>query len=125
MCSSDLLCYARLLAQERRWDEARTVVERVLRDSDAAVVAEAAAMIAETYQGQGEHLTAAEYYMTAAYVAPQTAAGRQALLGAGRAFTALKQVDAAEKVYRKLLAEGNVPADLADAARRGLAELKR
>ncbi len=120
-----VLSYARLLAQARRWAEARTVVERVLRDNDAALAAEAAAVMGDTYQGQGEHLAAVEYYMTAAYVAPQTPAGRQALLGAGRAFAALKQVDAAEKVYRKLLAQGNLPGDLADAARRGLAEIKR
>jgi hypothetical protein len=63
--------------------------------------------------------------MTAAYVAPESAAGRKALLGAATSFLALKQPDAAAIVYRKLLDQPNVPADLATAARRGLRDLGR
>jgi tetratricopeptide (TPR) repeat protein len=121
-----LLTYARLLYQERRWPEGRVVVERLLRrETDPAGVAEAATLVGDSYDGEGDHLAAAEYYMTAAYMAPQTAAGRQALLGAGRAFGALKQPDAAEKVYRRLLNQANLPADMAAAAKRALAEIKR
>ena len=51
--------------------------------------------------------------------------GRRALLGAGQSFAALKQRDAAAIVYGKLLAQPDVPADLAEAARQGIAALGR
>jgi hypothetical protein len=47
------------------------------------------------------------------------------MLDAARSFTALKQPDSAAIVYRKLLAQAGLPADVADAARQGLAALGR
>jgi len=70
-------------------------------------------------------MAAAEYFMTAAYVAPDSQAGRLGLLGAGTCFTALKQNDAAEVVYKKLLAQTGVPAELLEKARKGLRDLGR
>jgi TolA-binding protein len=101
------------------------VLERLVRTDDKAVVAAAAGAIGETYQGEGDNLTAAEYFMTAAYVLPDSPAGRRGLLGAGASFAALKQNDAAEVVYRKLLAQTGVPAELADTARKGLKDIGR
>lgn len=119
------LSHARLLAQEKRWQPARAAFERLLKSPEDAVVVEAASGIADAYAGEGDHLAAAEYYMTAAYVGPATALGRRALLGAARALVALKQDEAAAIAYRKLLAQSDVPADLAESARRGLAALGR
>ena len=119
------LGYGRLLAQEKRWSEARRTLERLVRSDDSAVVAAASSVIGETYQGEGDNLAAAEYYMTAAYVAPESPAGRRGLLAAGASFTALKQLDAAEVVYRKLIAQTGAPADLVDAARKGLKDIGR
>jgi TolA-binding protein len=119
------LAHARLLAQERRWEPARAAFERLLRSPEDAIVLEAASGIADAYAGEGDHLAAAEYYMTAAYVGPDTLFGRRALLGAARAFIALKQDEAAVTAYRKLLAQSDVPADLVESARRGLAALGR
>jgi len=119
------LAHARLLAQEKRWAPARTAFERLLKSGPDAVVVEAASGIAEAYAGEGDHAAAAEYYMTAAYIGPDTAFGRRALLGAARAFVALKQDEAAVIAYRKLLAQSDVPADLVENARRGLAALGR
>jgi hypothetical protein len=70
-------------------------------------------------------VAAAEYYLTAAYLAPTSAPGRKALLSAAESFAAAKQKDAAEIAYRKLLAQKNLPDDLAAAARRGLSALGR
>ncbi len=78
--------YARLLAQDKRWQDARKLLEPLLRSDDKAVVASAAAGLGEAYQGEGENLAAAEYFMTAAYVAPDTPAGRGGLLGRRRLF---------------------------------------
>jgi TolA-binding protein len=119
------LGYARLLAQENRWSEARGVVASLIRSDDKAVVASAAGVIGETYQGEGNNLAAAEYFMTAAYAAPASPAGQRGLLAAGACFTALKQNDSAEIVYRKLIAQTGAPADLLEAARKGLRDIGR
>lgn len=120
-----LLGNARLLVQEKRWDQARSVLDRLLRSDEAPVAAEAAYGIGETYKGENDPLAAAEYYLTAAYMAPTSPSGRRGLLEAGRAFAALKQNEAAESACRKLLAQGDLPADLADGARQCLSSLGR
>jgi tetratricopeptide (TPR) repeat protein len=117
--------HARLLLQERRWDQARGVLTKLLRNADVAVATEAAEAIGDTYAGQGDALAAAEYYLTAAYAAPTSLHGRRGFLGAARAFAALKQKDAAEAAYRKLLVQDDVPPELVAAARQGLSALGR
>jgi tetratricopeptide (TPR) repeat protein len=120
-----LFGHARLLAQEQRWEQARGVLERLLKSDDVTVSSEAAQAIGDTYAGEGDSLAAAEYYLTAAYVAPTLPQGRRSLLAAGRAFTSLKQEQAAELAYKKLLGQSDLPGDLADEARRGLRALGR
>jgi hypothetical protein len=88
-------------------------------------VTEAARGIGDAYAGEGDTAAAAEYYLTAAYVAPTSAPGRKALLSAAQSFAAAKQKDAAEIAYRKLLAQKDLPADVASTARQGLAALGR
>ena len=80
--------------------------------------------LADAWAGQGDHLAAAEYYMTAAYLTPDSVTGYKALLAAARSFAAAKDAGAAAVVYRKLLASSDVPGDIAIAARRGLATLR-
>ena len=117
--------FARLLVDDRHFGEARQLLEPLLGSEDPALVARGAYGIADAWQTEGDQLAAAEYFMTAAYVAPASPAGRRALLGAAWSFLALKQPDAAATVYRKLLAQADVPADLAEAARKGLRDLGR
>jgi tetratricopeptide (TPR) repeat protein len=121
----DTFTHARLLAEERRWADSRGVLEPALRGAEPAVAAQAALAIGETHRAEGESLLAAEYFMSAAYLAPASPAGRQALLEAARSLVAANEREAAAIVYRKLLAESDVPPDLAEAARRGLAEVTR
>lgn len=120
-----LLGHARLLTAEKRWDQARAVLEHLLRSNDQALALEAAIAIGETYRGEGEHVAAAEYFMTAAYLAPDSPVGRRALVEAGQSLAAAKHADAAAAAYRKLLAQSDVPAELADAARQGLQAISR
>lgn len=120
-----VLSHARLLLEDRKWAEARGVAERALRAPDASTAAEAAQVMAQSYVGEGNHAAAAEYYMTAAYVAPASLSGRRGLLAAAQSFAALREPEAAVIAYRKLLAQNDVPADLAAAARQGLAALGR
>ena len=58
-------------------------------------------------------------------MAPSSPAGQRGLLAAGACFVALKQNDAAEVVYRKLIAQTGAQADLIDAARKGLKDIGR
>lgn len=120
-----MLGYARLLTHGKRYSEARGLLEPFVKASPAPVAAEGALALGEALQGQGDLASAIEYFMTAAYVAPESTAGRRGLLAAGSAFATLKQPEAATTVYRKLLDQPNVPADLTSAARRGLADLPR
>jgi tetratricopeptide (TPR) repeat protein len=114
---------ARVLIADKKWFEARTLLQSLILDRDAVVAAEAAQAIGETYRGEGDAAAAAEYFMTAAYAAPDAPIARKALLAAAQSLAAAKQSEAAAIVYRKLLAQANVPADIADAARQGLAAI--
>jgi TolA-binding protein len=120
-----LFGHARLLMQEKRYEQARGVLERLLKSSETTVAVDAAQAMGEAYTGDGEHLAAAEYYLTAAYMAPDTPAARRGLLSAARAFVAVKQEEAAAAAYRKLLAQADLPVDVRDTARKELAALRR
>jgi TolA-binding protein len=119
-----LLGAGRLLQGESgKWDQARPLLERAVKEGDATVAAEASYRLGEGWRAAGRNDDAAEAYMTAAYVAPDSVWARRALLGAGRAFAAAKQNDAAVIAYKKLLAGANVEPDLASEARSGLKSL--
>jgi TolA-binding protein len=117
--------HAKLLTDEKRWSQARPVLERLLKESDGDAAVEAATALGDAYRGDGDQLAAAEYYMTAAYLAPQSPSGRIAMLAAARSFASLRQPEAAVTVYRKLLAQPDLPADVAATARQELAALGR
>jgi tetratricopeptide (TPR) repeat protein len=116
---------ARMLVTERKWQEARALLGPLLKSDDQTVAVDTAYTIGDSYRGEGDSLAAVEYYMTAAYLAPESLTGRRALLAAGQTFAALKQSEAASIVYKKLLAQRDVPSELADAARQGLTSLGR
>lgn len=116
-----LFAHANLLLADKRWEQARGVLDNLLRSSDQAVAVDAAQAIGQSYQGEGNHMAAAEYFLTAAYLAPQSPTGRRALYAAAQSFAALRQPEAAATLYRKLLAQPDLPGDLAAAARAGLA----
>jgi TolA-binding protein len=113
----------RLLQSEGKWDAARPLLQKGLEADDAATAAEAAFRLGEGYRAAGQHGEAVQAYMTAAYMAPDTAWSRRALLGAGQSLAALKQNDSAVIVYRKLVAAKGVEPELADAARTELKAL--
>lgn len=113
----------RLLQREGRWEDARQAFERGMAGSDVPAAVEAAFELGEGLRKRGAHEEAAEAYLTAAYLAPDSVWARRALLGAGQSFTTLRQRDAAVIVYRKLLAQPGVEPDLAQQARQALAAL--
>ena len=113
----------RLLLTEGKWEEARPLLQRALDDADPTMAAEAAFRLGEGHRAAGQHADAAQAYMTAAYLAPESSWGQRALLGAGQSFAALKQSDAAVIVYRKLATAKGAEPELADAARKELRAL--
>jgi TolA-binding protein len=118
-----LLGQGRLLAADRRWDEARPRLEQALDAGEGAVAVEAAYRLGEGLHAAGQVQEAVDMYMTAAYLPGDSQWARRALVGAAEAFARLKQNDAAVIVYRKLLGMSGVEPDLAEAARRGLRAL--
>ncbi len=113
----------RLLLQEGRWDEGRQALERALASPDEAAAVEAAFTLGEGFRARGAQEDAVEAYLTAAYLAPASAWGRRALLGAGQSFAAVKQTEPAVIVLRKLLAQPDVEPELAQQAKRALQQL--
>ena len=113
----------RLLQSEGKWDAARPLLQKGLDAEDPGTAAEAAFRLGEGYRTAGQHGDAVQAYMTAAYLAPDSAWSRRALLGAGQSLTALRQQDAAVIVLKKLAAAKGVEPELADAARKELKSL--
>jgi tetratricopeptide (TPR) repeat protein len=101
---TSLLSHARLLESAGQPDGARSLLERVVEASEGDVAGEAAYRIAGILSAQGREEAAADWYMTAAYVAQGSRWERPGLLGAVRAFTALDQTDEALIAYRKAIA---------------------
>jgi TolA-binding protein len=112
-----------MLVAEKKFGEARSLLHPLIRERESAIVAEAAQAIGETYRGEGDALSAAEYFMTAAYVAPDTPVARKAMLAAAQSLAAARQPDAAAALYRKLLAQSNLPPDITESARQGLSSV--
>lgn len=121
--TSDRLRFARLLVEEKRWKEAHAELDRVIKSDDAVAATEAAFYQGESYRAEGNLPTAVEFYMTAAYLDPSSVFGRRALLAAGATYAALKKPDEATIAYQKLLAQPDVPQDLAQRAQAELAAL--
>ncbi|MBM4442987.1 MAG: hypothetical protein FJ027_21460 [Candidatus Rokubacteria bacterium] len=115
----------RVLTGEQRWQEARAALGPLLAGTDSALAAEAARWLGETFRGEGDHLAAAEYFMTAVYLSPDSATGRRALLAAAESFAAINQRASAAGLFRRVLAHTDLPAEIVDAARRGLGALGR
>ena len=97
-------------------------LQRALDDADPTMAAEAAFRLGEGLAPPAS-TPRRRAYMTAAYLAPRRRRGPRALLGAGQSFGALKQSDAAEIVYRKLVTAKGVEPELAEAARKELRAL--
>jgi len=119
------LRYARLLLDDKRWREARAQLDVIVKGDDTQAATEAAFYQGESYRAEGKPAEAVEYFMTAAYLAPESTFGRQALLGAAAGYVALKQPDSAAIAYNKLLAQADLPPEIAQRAREGLAALGR
>ncbi len=117
------LRYSRLLLEDKRWKDARGALGPVIKNADPAIATEAAFYEGESYRGEGNAAAAVLSYMNAAYLSPESPFGRRALLMAGESYVTLQQPDSAVIAYNKLLAQPNLPPELAQRARTKLADL--
>ncbi len=115
--------YVRLLVEEKRWKEARPELDRIIKGEAAAAAGEAAFYKGESYRVEGNPSGAVEYYMTAVYLDPASLFGRRALLAAAASYIALKQPELAAIAYQKLLAQPDLPPEMAQLAQAGLSAL--
>jgi tetratricopeptide (TPR) repeat protein len=98
-----LLAHAQLLDELGERERGRPLLRRVVETSQGDVTAEAAYRLGQIASAEGQHAVAIEWYFTALYAAERSTWGRQAVLGAGRAFTALNEKREALATYRKLI----------------------
>jgi TolA-binding protein len=101
--TQSLLSHARLLEDFGEVDRMPPLLLRVVAQTDGEVAAEAAYRLGRILNAEGLHADAVQWYMTAAYVAEGSRWARLALLGAGSSLTALRALNEAVAVYRKLL----------------------
>jgi tetratricopeptide (TPR) repeat protein len=98
-----LLAHAQLLDELGERGRGRPILQRVVETSQGDVMAEAAYRLGEITSAEGQHAAAVEWYLTALYGGERSTWGRQAILGAGRAFTMLNETREALAMYRKLI----------------------
>jgi len=99
-----LLTHAQLLEDAGQPRQARPVLQRVVEVAQGEVYAEAAYRLAQTFSAEGQHATAVEWYMSAAYTAERSRWGQLAWLGAGRSLTTLNETGEALAAYWKVIA---------------------
>jgi tetratricopeptide (TPR) repeat protein len=98
-----LVAYARLLEETGQPARARSLWQRVVAESSGETAAEAAYRVARLAGAAGEHESAVEWYLTAAYAARGSGWARWALLGAGDSMAALRDTASALAMYTKVV----------------------
>jgi TolA-binding protein len=111
--AGSLLAHAQLLDEMGDGGRARPLLRSVVAASQGDVTAEAAYRLGQMASVEGQHAAAVEWYFTAFYAAERSSWARQAMLGAGRSFTALNEKREALATYRKLIPKrpGDQPDD--------------
>jgi TolA-binding protein len=111
--AESLLAQAQLLADLGQHGRARPLLQKAVEVSGGDVAAEAAFRLGQGFQAERQYAAAAEWYLTAVYVAERSTWGRQALLGAGQSLARLNEKEQALAAYWKLLSSRD-GADSAD-----------
>jgi tetratricopeptide (TPR) repeat protein len=101
--ASGLLAHAQLLDEFGQGSRARPLLQRAVELGQGEVAAEAAYRLGQGSRADGHHVTAVEWYLTAAYAPGGGKWSRMALLGAGRSLTALNEKKEALAIYARLI----------------------
>jgi TolA-binding protein len=98
-----LLAHAQLLEEFGQGSLAQPILRRVVELGDGEVAAEAAYRLGQGTRAEGHHVTAVEWYLTAAYAPGGAKWSRLGLLGAARSLTALQEKKEALAIYSNLI----------------------
>ena len=118
--AESLLPRARLLQAVGQRQQARTLLQEILKGADGEVFGEAAFRLAESLRGDGQHALALKWYLTAAHVSADSPWGQRAELGALQGLLATGDRAAADAIYRRMLTSSTTDPDLLTQARNAL-----
>ena len=119
--AESLLPRARLMDAAGRRPQARALLERILKGAEGDVYSEAAVRLGESLTADGQDALAVRWFLTAAYLNPDSTWGQRAQLGAVRGLVATGDRATADAVYRRMEASTATDPDLLGRARAALA----
>jgi TolA-binding protein len=118
--AESLLPRARTMDAVGQRQQARALFERILKGAEGDVYSEAAVRLGENLTADGQHAIAVRWFLTAAYLNPDSTWGQRAQLGAVRGLVATGDRATADAIYRRMEASSATDPDLLRRARAAL-----
>jgi tetratricopeptide (TPR) repeat protein len=119
--AESLLPRARVMEAVGQRQQARVLLEHILKGADGDVYSEAAVRLAENLSADGQHALAVRWFLTAAYLNADSPWGQRAQLGAVQGLLATGDRPAADAIYRRMEASSATDPNLLAKARAALA----
>ena len=111
---------ARVMQAVGQRRQARALLEHILKGAQGDVYSEAAVRLAESLEAEGQHAAAVKWFLTAAYLDPESTWGQRAQLGAVEGLLATGDRAAADAIYRRMEASNATDPGLLAKARDAL-----
>jgi TolA-binding protein len=118
--AESLLPRARVMDAVGQRRQARALLEHILKGAQGDVYSEAAVRLGESLEAEGQHAAAVKWFLTAAYLDPESTWGQRAQLGALEGLIATGDRAAADAVYRRMEASNATDPGLLSRARDAL-----
>jgi TolA-binding protein len=118
--AESLLPRARMLQAVGQREKARTLLEHIVKGAQGDVYAEAAVRLGETLSAEGQHAQAVRWFLTTAYLNPDSTWGQRAQLGVLQGSLATGDRATADAVYRRMEHSDATDPDLLAKARAAL-----
>ena len=118
--AESLLPRARMMDAVGQRQQARALLERILKGAEGDVYSEAAVRLAESLTADGQHALAVRWFMTAAYLNPDSIWGQRAQVGAVRGLVATGDRATADAIYQRMEASSATDPELLGRARAAL-----
>jgi tetratricopeptide (TPR) repeat protein len=115
--AESLLPRARMMDAVGQRTQARALFERILKGAEGDVYSEAAVRLGESLTTDGQNAAAVRWFLTAAYLNPDSTWGQRAQLGAVRGLVATGDHATADAIYRRMEASTATDPDLLGRAR--------
>jgi len=118
--AESLLPRARTMDAVGQRQQARALLERIVKGAEGDVYSEAAVRLGESLTADGQHALAVRWFLTAAYLNPDSAWGQRAQLGAVRGLVATGDLQTADAIFRRMESSTATDPDLLARARTAL-----